>query len=47
MKKSAHEKRKGAKVLHGNANKSLPPRLIFCAKTQNFKSVKMTINYGE
>jgi hypothetical protein len=38
-------KRKGAKVRHGNTDKSLPLKQ-FGAKTQNFKGVKMIINYG-
>jgi hypothetical protein len=37
-------KRKGTKVWHGNADKSLP--LQFGTKTHNYKSVKMIINYG-
>jgi hypothetical protein len=41
----AQEKWKGAKVWHGNADTSLP-LTQFGAKTQNFKSVKMIINYG-
>jgi hypothetical protein len=36
---------KGAKVQHGNADKSLP-LMQFCTKTQHFKSVKMISNYG-
>ncbi len=38
-------KREGTKGQHGNTDESLPPTQ-FGAKTQNFQSVKMTINYG-
>jgi hypothetical protein len=39
-------KRKGTKVRHEKTDKNLPPTQ-FGAKTQNFKSVKMIISYGQ
>jgi hypothetical protein len=38
-------KRKGAKVWHGNIDKSLPPTQ-FGVKTKKIKSVMMIVNYG-